>query len=91
MNEHVLLLIGLVDGTPTPYDGQYLVRFDFEGCELGECNFQTTEDVRQAKHFPNAVAALDEWKKIDWREPRRADGQFNRPLTIFNATVARAP
>jgi len=91
MSSHVLLLVGLINGEPTPYDHQYLVRFDFLDCEPGECNLFTTPDISQAKRFPSMVSALDEWKKIDWRDPRRPDGQFNRPLTVFSATVLRAP
>lgn len=90
MNEHVLFLVGLVNGSPTPYDNSYLVRFDFEDCEAGECNLVTTRNPAQAQRFPDALAALDEWRKIDWREPIRPDGEFNRPLTIFTATVERA-
>ena len=83
----VLRIEGMVSGEPTPYDGTYLVRFDFEGCDLEECNLFTTDNPADALQFDDAIAALDFWQQVDPRQPVRLDGLPNRPLTVFSVSI----
>jgi hypothetical protein len=84
---HVILIQGLVNGEPSPYDGEYLGRMDFEDCEPGECNLETTPDPERALHFKDIIAAREMWVTVDPRNPVRLDGKPNRPLTAFSVTI----
>lgn len=87
---YVILIHGLVNGEPSAYDEMYLTRFDFVGCELGECNLLAAQNVAHALHFPSVTAASEFWKQIDPRQPTRPDGKPNRPLTAFSVTLEPA-
>ena len=87
MAEYVILLHGLVDGSPSAYDDTYLTRFDFEGAEAGEAILESTPDFGKARRFPDIMAATELWKTVDPRQPLRPDGKPNRPLTAFSVTI----
>jgi hypothetical protein len=83
----VLRIQGLVDGTPSPYDGLYLTRFDFDDCEPGQCRLHATAHHTEALRFESMLEALEVWKTVDPRAPLRPDGEPNRPLTAFSVSV----
>ncbi len=81
-----LLIIGLVNGEPSPFDGQWLVEYDPsrpgidpEGKPL-IAHVLTTPDPQQAREFPTIRDAEECWKQIFGT---RKDGRPNRPLTAF--------
>lgn len=67
--------------------GQFLERFDPDAHDgLGQAWW--TKDHRKAQVFEDAAAALNEWKRPSVVRPFRPDGQPNRPLTAFHASIA---
>lgn len=86
----VIKIIGLVNGHPSPMDDQYVRYYNPAPLQAksGECDLYTTPDQDSAKRYPDVFAALDEWKRVDTRNPiREWDGEPNRPLTIFNIAI----
>lgn len=96
MNEHrsdrlVIRILGLVDGTPTDFDGQYIVEYDpsrvgiqpVTGAPMPVFHLVTTPDISRATRFSSSEA-VDLYRAVDHRNPTRADGQtVNR--------IARSP
>lgn len=78
----VLRVEGTSAGAPTPWDGEYIVGWDFAVPLLA-----TTDDPLLATTWPTAAAALEAWRTIDEARPWRPDGKPNRPLTAFTVTV----
>jgi len=88
----VIRVIGLVNGTPTAFDGQYLVEYDPDRPGLEpitgrpmQCHMVTTKRLSDATVF-TTESAYEVYKRVDQRNPIRSDGNPNRPLTGF--TVA---
>lgn len=75
---------GLVIGAASPYDGEYVKEWDPGRGEPGEAWLVTTRNPAEAKHYARAAEALDDYERVDPRQPTRADGQPNRPLTAFS-------
>lgn len=73
-----------IDGSPV---FQWLKRYDPDWNE-GRGAIETTADPKQAMTFPNALAALDEWKRASTELPLRLDGKPNRPLSAYTASPA---
>lgn len=94
----VIRIVGLVNGTPTDFDGQYIVEYDpsragthpVTGGPMPVFHLVTTPDVGQATRF-SATEAADLYRAVDRRNPTRADGAPNRPLTAFTADIEPAP
>ena len=83
-------IIGLIGGTPTPFDGQYVVEYDpgRAGVEPGSgmpmiAHLVTTPDKANASRY-EVGEAFEVWKAVDPANPRRPDGEPNRPLTAFS-------
>jgi hypothetical protein len=86
-----LRIVGLCDGTPTAFDGKYLVDYDPtrpgvdpEGHEM-IAHIEVTADPAQAREFRDAREALECWRRS---HGMRQDGMPNRPLTAFTVEVA---
>lgn len=86
----VVKIIGMANGGPSPFDGRYLVEYDPE--RDGEApdgrpviaHIATSEKLEEAQRFPGFAAAGECWKRVCERNPRRPDGEPNRPLTAFS-------
>ncbi|UQX13410.1 RNA-guided endonuclease TnpB family protein [Candidatus Mycobacterium methanotrophicum] len=86
----IIRIIGLVDGTPTDFDGQYVVEYDpsrvgaqpVTGRPMRLFHLVTTPDIGRATRFALAEA-VHVHRAVDRRDPTRADGELNRPLTAF--------
>lgn len=86
----VIKIIGLVNGTPCPMDDQYVRYYNPapSNAKPGQCDLFTTPDITSAKRYPDIFAAIEEWKRVDTRNPTREwDGEPNRPLTVFNILI----
>lgn len=91
---YVLRIIGLVNGLPTEFDGQYIVNYDPERdmwsrYGLMACYLETTWKVEDARTFDTPGEYLDYWRKIPAKEPIRPDGEPNRPLTAFTVEALK--
>jgi hypothetical protein len=81
-----LLIVGLLDGTPTPFDGQWVVEYDptRRGMDADGrpmlAHLVTTRDPHKAREFTTFMEAEECWKQAFGL---RADGRPNRPLTAF--------
>lgn len=91
---YVIEIVGL-NNAVTPFDGQYLVEYDPEqdgkdpwGRPMSAV-IRTTKYPSLARKFQTQVAAWEYWRKTCKRDPKRADGKPNRPLTAFTITVHR--
>lgn len=82
-------IIGMADGEPTPFDGQYVVEYDptRDGVDPNGdpvmCHLITTPDKEKALHLRPAEA-LEFWRKA---HGLRADGKPNRPLSAFTVQI----
>ena len=92
----VIKIIGLVDGTPTRWDGQFIVEAGADGDQghprLGTHRIKliTTADRSEATRY-TAEAAHALWTQQSRTLPRRPwDGKPNRPLTAFNVGIEEA-
>jgi hypothetical protein len=93
---YVVRIRGLVDGTPTDFAGQYIVEYDpsragthpVTGEPMAVFHLVTTPDPRRARRVAESeVTAI--WRAVDRRNPTRADGEPNCPLTAY--TVDAVP
>ena len=91
MARYVMKLEGLIDGPPTEFDGEYLKRYDPGYGPPGECLLDTVKDPRHAKKYPDVLKLLEEWNRVDPRQPVRADGLPNKPLTAFSVSAEPYP
>jgi len=89
MTSTVMQLLGMPDGSPTPYDGQYLKHFDFEAYN-GVGLISMTPDLSEAKKFMDIGEALQYYRTSPKCRPLREDGKPNRPLTATNWTFQQA-
>lgn len=87
-------IVGLVDGTPTDFDGQYLVEYDpsrvgtqpVTGRPMPVFHLVTTPDIRKATRFSTSEV-VSVYRAVDRRNPVNPDGQPNRPLTAFTVEI----
>ena len=92
----VIQLLGLCNGVPTGFDGQWLVEYDpgkpgtdpLTGTPM-VAHIATTPDRAQATKF-TSDKALETIRAVDPRRPTRFDGRPNRPITAFNILMERA-
>lgn len=89
----ILEILGLVDGSPSPFDGEFLVEFDPDRPGVAPDGRQiifhlvTTTDRTKAQVFADANEALEFWRQVSQKEPIRPDGEPNRPLTVFTVAI----
>lgn len=82
----VIKLYGLINGTPTQHDNEYVVDYSPEAAnEPDEILLITTPDKDKATRFNTLEDALACYRHVDKRYPVRRDGRPNRPLTAFTA------
>lgn len=85
-----LKIISLNDGSPTSFDGEYLLQYDptRDGTDrdgnLMNCHLVTTPDPEKARQFASGIEALELWRLAHGIRP---DGRPNRPLTAFTVEV----
>jgi len=95
---YVIQLLGLVDGTPTRFDTQYVVEYDpmkwryRDVSSIAEVEqlvgefLTVTDDPTKAKQFASMAEATECWRSLG-PGVRPWDGKPNRPLTAFSITV----
>lgn len=89
----VMLIHGLINGPPTPFDGEYLVEYDPDRPSLSPdghpmiAHIRTTPDPAQARVFASGSEAMECWRQQSTRDPVRPDGRPNRPLTAFTVEI----
>lgn len=85
----VLQIVGLVNGAPTVFDGQYIVEYDPGRSGLSPdgqpmvCHLVTTPDRDKATRY-GLREAVELHRSVDPDNPMRPDGRPNRPLTAFH-------
>lgn len=95
---YIIRIVGLADGPPTPFDGQYLSAYDPD--TPGEdpnglpmtATMKTTADPSQALHF----ASMEEARNLYMQNAKppyhiRMDGLPNRPLRAFSIEIKSYP
>jgi len=93
MSPATLEILGLVDGSPSPFDGQFLVEFDPDRPGVAPdgrpiiFHLVTTADSQEARIFADANEAHEFWRQVSKKNPIRPDGEPNRPLTIFTVAI----
>ena len=91
MRDTVIQIASLIDGTRTPFDGQYVVEYDPDRAPASPCcaHLVTTPDIESATRYTK-LEALELWRKVDPEHPLRRDGKPNRPLTAFSVAIIPA-
>lgn len=86
---YLMRLVGLSNGQPHPYDGQYVVEYDPNGPadQPDVCTLTVTSDKSQARQFDSAWDAREYMMQPDPRRPDRGDGKPSRPLTAFSVAM----
>ena len=83
-------IVGLGDGTPSPFDDTWVVEYDPTRPGVGPdgrpliAHLVVTKDQSQARQFSSVHEALTCWQQS---HGLRTDGLPNRPLTAFTVEV----
>lgn len=86
-------ILGLVNGSPTVFDREYVVEYDpgRRGVDrLGNamlCHLRTSPDLSEAFVYESTEDAWNDWQRVDPSDAVRPDGKPNRPLTAFNVKI----
>jgi hypothetical protein len=90
----VIKLVGLAGGQgASPLDGEYLVQYDpgRDGVDPNGnrmlAHIATSPRRADALVFETVAEAHACWTRVDPRQPVRADGRPNRPLTAFSVEI----
>lgn len=82
---------GIITGAKGP--GRFLKNYDpdwqpegYRGPQSGRAEW--TDNVHEAMHFPNQIAAYRCYMATSKTAPRRPDGKPNRPLTAYSILCA---
>lgn len=95
MGQTVIEILGLVDGSPSPFDGEFLVEFDPDRPGVAPdgrpiiFHLVTTTDRKKARTF-EGNEAIEFWRQVSRDDPIRPDGEPNRPLTMFTVSIEAA-
>jgi hypothetical protein len=90
MTQYVMRILGLCNGPPTAYDGQWLLEYDVTRPGVSPdglptlAHLLTTPDKSAALRFDGVEALHAAWSASAGLRP---DGAPNRPLTAFNIEV----
>lgn len=93
-----ILLLGFVDGKPSPHDGRYLKDYDpywldqpveeAPGVFRLVRKLESVKRIEDAKHFSTAAEARMLWVQVSPNKPTRdEDGKPNRPLTAYTVML----
>ncbi len=84
-----LRIISLATGGDSPFDGQYVRRYDPSYHPKGEVYdgglLLVTPNKEEARQFEGAAEAMEYWRQS---YGVREDGQLNRPLVAFTVEVS---
>lgn len=83
---YTLLVHGMANGAPTPHDGRYVQRCEFD-VPFGTLAMDSTPRPADALQFASSGEALDYWRTASKSHPLRPDGKPNRPLTGLTVSV----
>lgn len=86
----VIRILAYSDGSPCPYAGQFVERFEFDGHDGLGCGWFTTQ-TEDAKKFDLKSDALEFVGTQSKSHPLRADGKPNRPLNGHMVCVEPVP
>ena len=87
---YVIRAVGFANGAPCPHAGEWLESFDHDAYDgLGFGAF--TSKASKAQRFASFEEALEFWRKTSALNPRRLDGQPNRPLTCLSVEIEPLP
>lgn len=86
---YAIKIVGLVQGFPSVHDGKWLVDYDPSPDDqpIGHCLLRTSANKEHARRFKTREDAHYLWTRIDGRQPVRADGRLNRPLTAYSVFI----
>jgi hypothetical protein len=87
----IMRIIGLEANGPSEWDGLYIVDYDPTIRADKSVLLETTPSPSLAKIFPSAREAMELYRAVSPNQPRRYDGQPNRPLTAFSVEILPAP
>lgn len=88
-------IVGLADGSETPFDGQYVMEYDpaRDGQDPDGnpmlAHLRTTPVASEALGFDGLRELRKLLYAVDQRRPVRPDGKPNRPLTAFTVEIVR--
>jgi hypothetical protein len=71
---------------PSEHDGRYVLHYD-PNYENGLGRVWTTAKPHLALQFETFVEAAEFWRQSSTIKPLREDGEPNRPLTAFTASI----
>lgn len=86
-------LVSLAIGVSSTLEGRY-VEYYHPGptaFRRWECLLRTTRHQDKAQVYATKEAALDEWNRVDPREPVDVTGKANRPMTAWTIEIVPAP
>ncbi len=88
---HVIRIVCLADGTPTPFDGRYVVSYEPAQDRSRHRGIwpkvDTTTKAELAQRFDDIAQALACYRQTTGLT--RDDGEPDRPLTMFTVEVIR--
>lgn len=83
MKSIVIRLIQTHTGEAPELNGMYVKHYDPDGVFADGTMLAVTDKPEEAKQFSGKGEALEYYNQVSKKEPVRADGKPNRPLTAF--------
>jgi hypothetical protein len=81
---YVIRVIQLATGHPSEIDGTYVESYTDTD---GRGRLITTAHREAAMQFEDATGAFEFWNQVSQVQPKRDDGEPNKPLTAFTVAV----
>lgn len=86
----VIRIVGLANGEQSGAEGQFVHEYTPNGFE-GRGDLVLTRVRDRAKRYPDAAAAMEDWRRVSETHPVRPwDGEPNRPMTAFTVEMISA-
>lgn len=83
-----MMIVGRATGEQDENSGRFVVSCDVNA-RGGLGDVVTTIDRSAAMQFADLGAAMEYWRRVSVRRPRRYDGKPNRPLTAYTVEFLR--
>jgi hypothetical protein len=80
----VLKILGRIDGTPTPVDGQFIVHYDPTFDRAGAYRLDTSAEIDAAIGFSSVAEAWRYSRRPSPNKPFDGPGHVNRPITCYH-------
>ncbi len=83
----VVKIIAWADGRKSRVSGWYIKSVDVQAAPISDMWLVPTEDLDEAKRWPDVAAVHRTYREVLQSDPVRPDGKPNRPLTALTIEI----